>query len=45
MGNLIHHDAITGTALEWVTNDFNDKSKIFKAKVFDMHSNYLTEKI
>jgi hypothetical protein len=45
MGNLIHHDAITGTSLEWVIGDFNDRAKMFKGKVLDIHSDYLKDRL
>jgi len=37
MGNLIHHDGITGTALEWVSGDFNDRAKEFRGRVYEIH--------
>ena len=45
MGNLIHHDGITGTALEWVSGDFNDRAKEFRGRVYDIHGQYLEDRL
>jgi len=45
MGNLIHHDAITGTSMEWVIGDFNDRAEEFRARVYDIHGKHLSEKL
>lgn len=45
MGNLIHHDAITGTSLEWVIGDFNDRALEFRQRLFEIHGNHLEERL
>ena len=45
MGNLIHHDAITGTSIEWVIGDFNDRAIEFRDRVFNIHGKHLEERL
>jgi hypothetical protein len=42
---LIHHDAITGTSLDWVIGDFNDRAKEFTGRIGEIHSKYLMERV
>jgi len=45
LGNLQHHDSITGTSQNLVANDFNEKAKYGSASVKQMNARFLKEKI
>lgn len=45
LGNLQHHDAITGTSVDRVTGDFRDKAIMQRTKVLEMNAKHFVEKI
>ena len=45
LGNLQHHDAITGTSVDRVTGDFRDKAITQRNKVLELNAKHFVEKI
>jgi hypothetical protein len=42
---MMHHDSITGTSGAAVMGDFNDRAKRTNARVLDMNSKLIAEKV
>jgi len=45
LGNLQHHDAITGTSVARVTGDFTDKAILQRIKVLELNAKHFVDKI
>jgi len=45
LGNLMHHDAITGTSTTDVMGDFNDRARLTRTRSLQMNTKFLAERL